>query len=369
MRTAQLDLRGRTLQQVAVGLAAINLVFTAGTALFIHFWAVRESYGRRGRVLIDYVLLQFHLATENVVASWYSSMLLLTVALAAAVAFSLDRRHERSWIERLLGLGWLLVAAAFAGLSLDEIGSLHERLGMVRYGGAPPTGWVYTLFVPIAMVGVFLLMFAWFIVRRSRAAALLFVAGVTLFLINPFFELAEMSVLHGGGDIAVHNALMVVEEGLLELGGTLCFLLGVLLYIRRVEGAGPHVFDLRSRRAVVVMGVTAALLAAGVPTVHWFVARLPGGDTGVPDNWFPAAALFLFALAVSATRGWRAAPIAVAALGLSAAFGAALFGYTGWFPWIGYPGPALDTAVTAVASVAAIRAVSYGSQTGGTISP
>jgi hypothetical protein len=105
------------------------------------------------------------------------------------------------------------------------------------------------------------------------------------------------------------------------------------------------------------MGVTGVLLAAGVPAAHWFVGRLPRGDTGVPDNWFPAAALYLFALAVIAARGRGATPVAVAALAVSAAFGAALFGYTGWFPRLGYPGPALDGAVTAVASIAAIRAV------------
>jgi hypothetical protein len=41
----------------------------------------------------------------------------------------------------------------------------------------------------------------------------------------------------------------------------------------------------------------------------------------------------------------------MAATGLSATFGAALYGYLHWYARIGYPGEALDAAVTAVASI------------------
>ena len=76
---------------VCLTLAAANSAFTAGTALFIHEWAGREYYGPTGRLFIDRILVQLHLATENVVAAWYSSMLLLAVAAAAGLAFALDR--------------------------------------------------------------------------------------------------------------------------------------------------------------------------------------------------------------------------------------------------------------------------------------
>jgi hypothetical protein len=349
---ARVDLTGRMVIRLAVGLAAANLIFTVGTAAFIHYWAVRDAYGPRGRAFIDYVLVQFHLATENVIAAWYSSMLLLSVAAAAVVAYALDRRHARAGLERLVETCWLVVAGCFALLSLDEIASLHERLGMVTRGGSAATGWVYVLAVPIGLIALFMAAFAWLRLRRARAAAAFFVAGIALFLSNPVMELIEMSLLHGGGSIAVHDILLVVEEGLAELGGTLCFLLGVLLYIRATAGPGPHEFSLDTPAATHGLAAGVLLLTAGVPVTRWFVDRLPAGDTGIPDNWFPAAALYLLALLLLAARGTRALPLAAAAVALSAAFGASLYGYAGWFHRIGYPGTALATAVTAVASIA-----------------
>lgn len=341
--------------RMGLGLAAANLIFTAGTAAFIHYWAARDVYGPRGRALLNYVLVQFHLATENVVAAWYSSMLLLTVAIAAVIAFACDRRQSHRGLERAIDAGWLVIAGCFALLSLDEIGSLHERIGMVTRGDSAPNGWVYALAVPIGLIALFMAAFAWLRLRRARAAAAFFVVGIALFLSNPIMELIEMSLLHGGGSIRIHDTLLVVEEGFAELGGTLCFLIGVLLYIRATAGPGPHEFALDTPAAMQTIAAGGLLLTAGVPVLRWFMDRLPPGDTGIPDNWFPAATLYLFALLALATRGSRAIPLAAAAIAVSAAFGAAVYGYAGWFQKIGYPGTALTAAVTAVASIGILR--------------
>ena len=154
--------------RMGLGLAAANLIFTAGTAAFIHYWAARDVYGPRGRALLNYVLVQFHLATENVVAAWYSSMLLLTVAIAAVIAFACDRRQSHRGLERAIDAGWLVIAGCFALLSLDEIGSLHERIGMVTRGDSAPNGWVYALAVPIGLIALFMAAFAWLRLRRAR---------------------------------------------------------------------------------------------------------------------------------------------------------------------------------------------------------
>jgi len=360
--TLRLDLSRRAIQRLGLSLLAVNLVFTAGTALFIEEWGHRDWHASFGRWVVQYVLVQFHLATENVVAAWYSSMLLLTVAFAALAAFALEKgdrslfsgrkRTEKSDLSPF-SWGWLILAAAFAALSLDELGSLHERIGMIRHGGAGPTGWVYVLAVPIGAVAVFMAAFAWFHLRRVRAAAALFVIGTALFLSDPVFELAEMTLLRSGAgnDLIVHNALLVIEEGIVELGGALCFLLGVLVYIRRVAGEGPHAFAIGGSRGLLVIATAGLALTAGVPAAHWFVAQLPPGDTGIPDNWFPAAAWFAIALLALGMYGLRAWPTAVLALMISASCGAALYGYLRWFIRIGYPGEALDAALTAVAAV------------------
>jgi hypothetical protein len=223
---------------------------------------------------------------------------------------------------------------------------------MITRGSSAASGWVYVLAVPIALIGLFMAAFAWLRLRRAPAAAAFFVTGIALFLSNPVMELAEMSLLHGGGSIRIHDTLLVVEEGLAELGGTLCFLLGVLLYIRATAGPGPHDFALDTATALQAMAAGGLVLTAGVPAVRWFVDRLPAGDTGIPDNWFPAATLYLLGMMAVATRGARGLPVAAGAFVLSAAFGASLYGYAGWFHRIGYPGTALAAAVTAVASIA-----------------
>ena len=343
--------------RVGFGLIAINLIFTAGTAAFIHYRAARDGYGPQGRAVIDHVLVQFHLYTENVIAVWYASMLLLSVATAAVIAYALDRRQSQTGVERVVATGWLVIAGCFALLSLDEIGSLHERLGTGTRGGLA-TGWVYVLAVPIGLIALFMAAFAWLRLRRARAAAAFVLAGIALFL-SSHLDLIEVTLLHGGASIGLHDSLLVVEEvveeGLAELGGTLCFLVGVVLYIRATAGPGPHDFTLDGPPVTHTVATGGLLLTAGVPAARWFVDRLPAGDTGIPDNWFPAAVLYLLALLALATRGTRALPLAAGAIALSAAFGASLYSYASWFNRIGYPGTALAAAVTAVASLAILR--------------
>ena len=65
---------------VLAGSVAANLAFTATTVAFILLWSRIDDLSPRARWLTRYVLVQGHLATENVIAAWYSSMLLLAVA-------------------------------------------------------------------------------------------------------------------------------------------------------------------------------------------------------------------------------------------------------------------------------------------------
>ena len=80
----QLKLDRKSLTHLTVVLTALNILFITGMAVFVSLWERRDSYGPSGRYLIERVLVQFHLGTENVVAAWYSSMLLLLVTLACS---------------------------------------------------------------------------------------------------------------------------------------------------------------------------------------------------------------------------------------------------------------------------------------------
>jgi hypothetical protein len=324
--TLELELSRDRQRRLLAALSAVNLVLAGTTATFIIAWARRDSYSPTVQQLIRHVLVQGHLATENVLAAWYSSMLLLVVGIGCMFACLADRRAARSWMR----WGWLIVAAAFMALSLDEIGSLHERIGMIEFAatGGRALGWVWALALPIVVVGMFLLTFAAVHVRRSVPAFRWMGAGVVLFLLNPVAEAAEMSIIHGDNagqgtwPRLVHDALLVIEEGGLELFGVLCFLMAVVGYLRTV-GGDRAAWQLPPAAITGVRALTAAL-TLGVYAGMWLVARLPEGDTGIPSHWFPAAAWLLVCL-TARSRAARAG-----ALGASGYFGAGLYLYAGW---------------------------------------
>ena len=347
--TMSIDLSRPVRRRLARLIVALNLIFTAGMAAFLYYWPQHDQFGPRGRAFLDRVLIQFHLGAENVVAAWYSSMLLLVVALACLVAYALDRRHARAGFHRTLALGWLALAAAFTLLSLDEIGSLHERVGMIvqlnaaslARGATQPVGWVYLLALPIGVVAFFILAFAWVQVRRAPLAFALVVAGVLLYVSDPFLELLELTLQQGSLGMLAER---ILEEGVAELGGTTCVLMGIVLYASRRTGTHRLAFALPSRRIRVAAG---ALLLAGVPLAAAAVRRLPAGDVGIPENWFPSAAIFVLAVGWMTTR--RAWGIAAIAILVSAYFGAGLFGYAEWYAAIGYPRVLVDVLATALA--------------------
>lgn len=360
MFTVRLDLRERDLRSLALWLSLTNVAFVAGMIAFIHYWDHFDHYGPRGRMLIRHVLIQFHLGTENVIAAWYSSMLLLAVALAAGLVYALERRQPRAGVDRWLSGGWLVFATVFTLLSLDELGSFHERIGMMvalnKASLAPasttPVGWVVMLAVPIAVVAAFMLAFAWLRLRRAPVAFALIVAGVLLYLSDPALELLEGTLVKNGGAKLILERIL--EEAVAELGGTMCFLFGVLLHAIRTEGAPPWTFTIPRRSAARIAAAAGVLLTAGVPLAHWFVDRLPGGDSGVPDNWFPAAALGLLAVMLAGGYGRAARVPAALAVALSAYFGAGIFVHTALFRAIGYRGALVDTIATAATALAAI---------------
>jgi hypothetical protein len=352
---------GRTARtRLLIALSFINVALGATTGAFIVAWERLGGYSPSTQRFIKYFLVQGHLATENVVAAWYSSMLLLMVALAAIAACSVDRRSRRG----NLSWGWTLMGLAFAGLSLDEIGSFHERIGMVRElssSGEAAAGWVFVLGIPIGVVALFLLAFATLHVRRVPAAFRWMVAGVGLFLSNPAFELVEMRLIHGAGadpatwQRTVHDLLLVLEEGVLELFGILCFLAAALTYLGTV--AGPRVsWTFNTLRARWLIRGLTALAIMGVFVSAWVVSKLPPGDTGIPSNWFPAAMLMVAGIAmltVRSGRGWMKVAGAVL-LALSAFCGAGLYGY---FRLLFYGAPLVAAFVTALGGWALEAAV------------
>ena len=259
--------RARAHRRLIRWVIALDLFFTAGTVLFVYAWPALAARGPAVQTFANYWLAQLYLGAENVLAAWYSSMLLLAVALSACLAFAVERKQKpprpAGWAS-----GWLLLAAVFTVLSLDEIGSFHERLGLV-----------------------------------------------------PWTDQWGMAVI--------------------QLGITTAILAGVLAHVRRVGGDEVQRFRVR-RRGRIAIAVAGVLMTVGAVAAHSIAAQLPPADSGIPENWFPAAMFLVIARRSLRKRRKRrhrrrAAPIAALALVLSAYFGAGLYGYSAWMGVIGWP--------------------------------
>jgi hypothetical protein len=67
-----------------------------------------------------------NLAQENNIGAWWSGSLLF---LAGVHAFDGYQRHQTAGAAKL-ARGWLIISMLLIALSLDEIGSIHERVGL-----------------------------------------------------------------------------------------------------------------------------------------------------------------------------------------------------------------------------------------------
>ena len=115
----------------------------------------------------------FDIGIESNLAALWSGILLLLIALHAFDGFA-AHRTEAPAVAR----AWLMIAMVMAALSLDEVGSFHERVP--TFGGH--SQWLTLL--PIAVFFGSMLAYALFVLARHplyRARALLIALGFLLF--------------------------------------------------------------------------------------------------------------------------------------------------------------------------------------------
>lgn len=304
-------------------LAALNLI--ALLIMYLHQAGIVGSDRT-----VRFIMNQFNLGGENRVATWYSSMLLLLVSLGALGCFALELRQPLRGRERILSFGWVIIAVVFVGLSLDELGSIHERIPTLQGVYSPVAGlpgWVGFLAVPIAMVGLFVTAFAMLRVRLSPAAFYLMLMGLLLLLSVPVQEHLEVEAMmasNSPGGWRRPVGLALLEEGT-EIFASLCFFASTLVYTRMLvrrspDAAADRAADEHACIAVQPwMGVAAvALLLFGFIVVEFgllrFTATRP--NWGIPRNWFASTLAFGSALiAWELGRGVRRAPGLTSATG------------------------------------------------------
>ncbi|MFD3002463.1 hypothetical protein ACFS7Z_18975 [Pontibacter toksunensis] len=278
----------------------LNLLVLAGT------WVARTlqvtDHGlRSGLRLLD-------LANENTIATWYSSMLLLSVALMSAICFRADWQRFQHWREKYLSYGWLLFCMIFVTLSLDEVGSFHETIGNTAAFKVfdSNSGWML-FYVVILLVGGFMFTFSFVRLIRSKWSVAFAVAGLLLFLSNPLQEHYEIAAYMAAPDPTLWVrpiSLLLLEEGS-EIFASSCFLVSTVAYTQFITkqqtsdklGASlPQIslnFSFSRRTVFVTLLLVITVLAAVFAAVEIGITDTEGRDAGIPQNWFPSVIAFL----------------------------------------------------------------------------
>ncbi len=325
----------------------MNLFVLAGT------WAATLYFNQHGwsgnPSLVKNVLFQLNLALENVAATWYASMLLLTTAVMAGICFLADRQEGTGRRQRFFSYGWLVFCGVFALLSFDEMGSVHEYFGKDAYNeqadGFTRYAGLVVLYTGIALVAGFMVAFGLVHLRRVPWSFVLVGAGVLLFLSNPFQEHFEWGFYQRGASRPV--LLLLLEEGS-ELFGTLCFLAATVAYaahVTRNQPALPGRPAIRVTATVNRKPVQAAVLAllgamGGLLVgLQLFIGKADDPYAGIPQNWMPSAVAFAVALVSlylfaslrreGARGGLFLGLLAGVALALSAYYGSNLYATKG----------------------------------------
>jgi len=139
--------------------------------------------------------------------AWWSSLVLVAVA-AACLAISLLARvgGRRDW-------RWLLAAAGFLGLSLEEVAQVHEEVG-VLVGGSEERVSVWPLvYLPVLALGAAVLVRC--MRDLSRPQRLVVGIGLALYAVAIASETAAISVETRG------SVEVVIEENAEMLGTSL----------------------------------------------------------------------------------------------------------------------------------------------------
>lgn len=288
---------------------------------------------------------QLRLQSENVVGVWYASMLLLLAGLCFAAAAGRAHANSRDpW--RVLGFAGL--AAMMAALSLDELGSLHERFepaGLPNPFGSG-TSWVGIVAIPGGIALVAVAVFGWRLAREDGRVFWLLTAAAALLATVPLQELVELRLEERRG-----LAGAVLEEGT-ELAAATLLVAAALAAL----GPAPSLRWIPPPSRRLASGVLVASAAGAVAAFFAVESPLSGG-LGKPFQWFLAAPMFVAGVSVfGRVPGSGRVGLGVACLAMSADAGASAALTTGIYSGSPTVRLALDALLLAGAAVVAYAA-------------
>lgn len=309
----KLNLKRRQFIILLKWIVSLNIIFLGGTFIFhSYLYNVQDGLWENGTA-IKYLLVEFSLANENVLATWYSSMLFLFVGIIFFICYLIQKKVSAGRKEKNLSYGWLVFSGIFTLLSLDEMASLHERLGNISalnpLGDSAP-GWVSLLAIPIVLVGGFMAWFCLMQFKRAPQAALFAVAGILLFgsiPVQEYFEIEAWRAADFSRTWQRPGAFLLLEEGS-ELFGATLFLISGIFFAYSASGPGIRFstassvdLNLQVNKKNTLFqcaagSIVLALLLLVMVKSNVLTHEGEISDLGRRQNWFPAAMAFLSSL-------------------------------------------------------------------------
>ncbi len=258
------------------------LVFLTG---FKIVYSSGESFDRT----FNYALRIPFLGGENNVGAWWSGMLLLLLSLLAY-----DGHASYKTTSPRLAQAWAVIASILVFFSLDEIGSLHERLGTL--GKKLHVGtWAFLL--PLgAILGILLgraLLILWSTGGRHRRQVVPLSIGFGLLGSVAIQEFLETR-LHW--ETAPAQAIRVMVEEGTELAGMLVLLWAVMdntfPFCRRTVMDSRPTFAVLTEKWRPLVGIVLIV----VPLAAWVTIAVDADGRGRPADWIAASLFSLMAL-------------------------------------------------------------------------
>lgn len=199
-----------------------------------------------------------NLDQEGNLTAWYSSAKLLALSALCLMIWSTERllKATKQWKLTVL---WLLVAAVFLGLSMDETASIHERLARFvmqeSYVGLDiretvldgdstkdSFAWVLILLPVIVTVAVFFLIFFYSRLYRNRTGYVPALIALTMFLIAVGMEATVYftpSMADWDSSMLAKYKLGIAMEETAEIMGSTLFLIAFWRYWRFLKEQTP----------------------------------------------------------------------------------------------------------------------------------
>lgn len=226
-------------RRLALALAAVAtfLAIQSITLRALQYWVgIHNTYW-----LYQYSELT-NINREANIPTWFSSAILLAAAGLLLVITLAQRAEGKPWLE------WAGLVAIFTYISMDETGTIHEKLTPIMQEQFELTGYFYFgwIVVGIAVALVVGAIYLPFVRRLPGHVRRWFILAAALFLGGALVVEAISANLwfEAGGTSLRFSAMGTLEEWM-EMLGVITLIYGALVYLR--TEVGPVFFSVQER--------------------------------------------------------------------------------------------------------------------------